>query len=95
MIDHENEELIPFESAGLHIPGRPSRCTLFRWTFKGVRGSMLETLLIGNKRFTSVQAIDRFIKEQNSDQTPAPSITPHQRQRQSEAARRELEKMGI
>ena len=95
MIPHETEDLIPFELAGNSIPGRPARCTLFRWTFKGVRGTRLETLLIGNKRFTSREAIARFIASQNADQTPAPSITPHQRQRQSEAARKELEKLGI
>ena len=95
MIDHETEDLIPFELAGNDIPGHPSRCTLFRWAFKGVRGSTLETLLIGNKRFTSREAVGRFIAAQNADQQPAPQITPSQRRRQSEAARKELEKIGI
>ena len=94
MIDHNSEALIPFELAGNEIPGHPTRCTLFRWAFRGVRGSTLETLLIGNKRFTSREAISRFIASQNSDQQPA-EITPSQRRRQSEAAKRELEKIGI
>ena len=94
MIDHDSEDMIPFVNAGQHIHGRPSRCTLFRWAFKGVRGVKLETLLIGNQRFTSKEAIARFIAAQNPDQA-APNITPSQRQRQSLAARRELEKMDI
>ncbi len=95
MIDYEVEDMIPFELAGNEIHGRPDRSTLYRWGSKGVRGTKLETLLIGNKRWTSKEAIGRFIAAQNADQTPAPSITPSQRQRQSEAARRELEKLGI
>ena len=95
MIDHETEDLIPFELAGNEIPGHPSRCTLFRWAFKGVRGSKLETMLCGNKRFTSREAVGRFIAAQNSDQTPAPGISPSQRAKQSQAARRELAKIGI
>ena len=95
VIDHETEDLIPFELAENEIPGHPSRCTLFRWAFKGVRGARLETLLIGNRRFTSREAIGRFITAQNADQTPDPSISPSQRKRQSETARKELAKIGI
>lgn len=95
MIDHTNEELIPFETAGLHIPGRPDRSTCYRWWLKGVRGAKLETLLIGNKRYTSREAIDRFIADQNRGESPEPQLSTGQRRRQSEAARKSLEQMGI
>ena len=95
MIDHEIEELIPFEVCGQHIPGRPDRSTTYRWWLKGVRGAKLETLLIGNKRFTSREAIGRFIAAQNATETPVPQFTPSQRTRMSEAARKELQAIGI
>lgn len=95
MINHTTEELIPIEEAGSLIPGNPSRCTVYRWTLKGSRGQVLETIVCGHKRFTSREAIDRFITAQNADKTPAPAITASQRRRQSEAARQELSKAGV
>ena len=95
MIDHEVEDLIPFETCGQLIPGRPTRCTLFRWAFKGIRGATLETLVCGHKRFTSREAIARFIAAQNATETPAPQFTPTQRLRMSEAADRLLQEAGI
>ena len=38
-----------------------SRATLERWIRRGVRGVCLETVRIGNRRFTSEQAISRFL----------------------------------
>ena len=95
MINHEVEELIPFETCGQLIPGRPSRCTLFRWAFKGVRGVKLETLVCGHKRFVSKEAIARFVEAQNRDQTPAPAFSPSQRRRQAETANRVLQEAGL
>ena len=94
MIDASTESLIPFQQAGRHIPGNPSVCTLHRWRLKGVRGAKLETLLVGGIRFTSKEAIERFIAAQNACELP-PAITPQQRARQSATARRVLEDMGI
>lgn len=94
MIDHEVEELVPFETCGQLIPGRPSRCTLFRWAFKGINGAKLETLVCGHKRFTSREAVKRFLEAQNRDQTPAPLFTPSQRRRQAETADRLLQESG-
>lgn len=95
-IDSRVETLIPFTQAGEAFPGkdRVSPATLHRWRLHGVRGCRLETLLVGGLRYTSTEAIDRFIQAQN-DESSAVTMTPAQRRRQSEAARHELEKMGI
>ena len=93
MIDHEAEEPIPFETCGQLIPGRPARCTTFRWTLKGVRGVKLETYVCGHKRFTTREAIARFIRAQNASDS-APNITPSQRRRQAETANRLLQEAG-
>ena len=95
MIDASTEELIRFKEAGRRIPGCPCLSALHRWRLSGVRGTKLETLLVCGMRFTSVEAIARFIAEQNRDQQPAPAITPTQRRRQAETANRLLQEAGI
>jgi hypothetical protein len=95
MIDASTEKLIPFQSASTHIPNRPHISTLHRWRLKGVRGVRLESILCGNNRFTSTEAIQRFIARLNEAEFSAPEITESQRLRDSVVAREELRKMGI
>ena len=95
MIDHEAEEPIPFETCGQLIPGRPARCTTFRWALKGIRGVKLETFVCGHKRFTTREAISRFIRAQNATGEPVPQFTSSQRRRQAETANRLLQKAGL
>jgi hypothetical protein len=62
MIDLRSEELVALAEAGRHVPGRPHLSTIFRWAQKGVRGGVrLETVVVGGRRFTSVEAICRFV----------------------------------
>ena len=94
-IDIESETLIHFSAAAREFPGRPvCMQTMHRWRLHGVRGVRLEAVLIGGLRYTSLEAIARFIRAQNVDD-PQPATTAKQRARQSAAARRELEQMGI
>lgn len=95
MIDPATEELIPFQQAGRRIPGNPSVCALHRWRLSGVRGAKLESLLCGGKRFTSAEAIQRFIAAQNKDELPTPALTGNQRRIQAETANRLLQEAGI
>lgn len=95
MIDPSTETLIRFQEAGRRIPGNPSVCALHRWRLHGVRGVKLSTLLCGGVRFTSVEAIARFIAEQNRDESPAPALTASQRRTQAESANRVLQEAGI
>ena len=101
-IDPDVEEIITLSRAARDVkPGGVSPATFARWLLRGVRihGSdervRPATIRIGGRRMTSLEAMREFFAAQNEDQTPAPAITPSQRQRQSEAARRELEKLGI
>ena len=55
-----NESLISFAEAAKRLPGRPHVNSLHRWRLRGVRGVRLESVLIGGKRFTSVEALQRF-----------------------------------
>ncbi len=97
-IDVKLETLINFNSARSAFPGnrRLSLATLHRWRLNGVRGVRLETILIGGLRYTSREAIERFIASQNAADAPVfPGITATQRRRQAEAAQRALQDAGI
>ena len=97
MIDLEHERLLSFSEAAATLPGRPNTCTLHRWRLRGCRGVKLETALVGGRRVTSREALQRF-----SDRTIAAATgeqsagrTPRQRERRIAAAERELDKAGI
>ena len=93
----ETETLIPFNAAREAFPGgkRLALQTLHRWRLHGVRGTKLETILIGGSRFTSAEAIQRFIAAQNPAEAPEPAITGKQRQKMAETANRLLAEAGI
>ena len=93
----ETETLIPFNAAREAFPGgkRLALQTLHRWRLHGVRGTKLETILIGGSRFTSAEAIQRFIAAQNPAESAAPSITGRQRKAMAETANRLLAEAGI
>ena len=46
-------------------------------------------------RYTSREAISRFVAEQNRDEPPTPALTATQRQRQAETANRLLQEAGV
>ncbi|MFO0881551.1 MAG: DUF1580 domain-containing protein [Gemmataceae bacterium] len=66
------EELFPISQTPCHLPP-PSRqvhpSTCFRWALKGVgrKRIRLETTKIGGRRFTSKQAIQRFLDRLNRE----------------------------
>lgn len=62
MIDVYQEDVFPIKKSPAEIPGRPHISTVIRWWQRGVRGVHLETILIGGIRYTSRQAIQRFIE---------------------------------
>ena len=95
MIDLQNEEIIPL--APKAFPSRPSIPTIWRWQGRGVGGVRLETIVIGGRRFTSREAIDRFIAATTAkrDGPPVSLRSPAARQRAILKAERELRDAGI
>lgn len=95
-INVESETLVTLsEACRLIPPGGVSPATMARWIQRGVRGAKLATIFIGGRRLTSREAVQRFITAQNADDTPSPAITAAQRQRQAEAAQKELARAGV
>ena len=92
-----NEALLSLAAAGRTLPGKPHLSTLHRWRLRGVRGVRLETVLIGGRRYTSVEALERFSERVTTaaDGEPAPQRTNRQRAAAISRAERELDRAGI
>ena len=65
-IDVEREDLVSLREAAESIQTKPAPSTLQRWRLYGVRGRKLETILIGGLRYTSKQAVIRFLSQQET-----------------------------
>ena len=92
-----NEALLSLAAAGRTLPGKPHLSTLHRWRLRGVRGVKLETVLVGGRRFTSHEALERFIERTTAaaNGEPSPRRTNRQRQAAISQAERELDRAGI
>ncbi len=71
-IDLLAEEPLALCEATRLLPFRPSRTTLNDWRVKGRRSAegklvFLETLLVGGRRYTTREAVQRFIDELNGE----------------------------
>ncbi len=81
MIDTTAEKPIPIdEIPAEHIPGRGGRpvhqVTLSMWYRRGVRGILLETIMIGGRRCTSIEALNRFYQAVSQARSTHPSHRP-------------------
>ncbi|MGV3604879.1 MAG: DUF1580 domain-containing protein [Planctomycetaceae bacterium] len=89
-----SEQRFPLAEAAERVGRNVS--TLWRWSQSGVKGRVLETQLIGGRRFTSVEALERFVEAINSPAgTPTPARSESQREKATAAARAALAKDGI
>ena len=95
MIDVAKEKLLNLPQATALFPDRPSVATLWRWRTKGVHGRTLESVRIGGKIYTSVEAIQRFAQQHGGDSAEPPGRTPAARERAIAKADQELTKAGV
>lgn len=102
--DFLDQEFLTLTEAAKLIPGRKegervSVGTVWRWRLRGLRnGIKLKSVLIGGQRCTTRQWLQDFIEAINpsassSLQATATPRTPLQRERESERARQELERL--
>ena len=91
-IEISSEDLLSFAEATRRLPGRPNISTLHRWRLHGVRGIKLESVLIGGRRYTSIEALERFSMRMTSvaERKPIPSRTERQRQMDVDRAMRNV-----
>lgn len=102
MIDIHSEKLRLLKDAANQLPNRPHVSTLWRWHKRGVRGIRLETVVIGGQRYTSSEAVQRFVDATTAahDRGAALPSTPinetlRRRRAAIERAERELAEAGI
>jgi hypothetical protein len=61
-------EYFPLVAAIQEVTGkRVSLPTAMRWITSGVRGTRLQSWLIGGRRLTTIPAVEQFIAEQNRE----------------------------
>ena len=101
MIDPLKEELLTLNQARLLFPcrrrgKRVDLSCLYRWTSKGVRGVVLESVQVGGTRCTSRKACARFIYRLSvaDSEASVPRSLPDS-QRASDGAEKELDRLGI
>jgi len=106
-IDSLSEELVSLTEAARILPKRrrgkrPHTATLYRWTVRGCRGVILESMQCGGTRCTSRQALQRFFDALTAlaagDPAAAPAPTPARpkpRARDVAAAAKLLDQAGI
>lgn len=92
-IDLTTETPIPINQAPKHYPsGRPNISTVYRHFTRGCRGVRLETFVEGGRRYTTIEAIARFIERTTANSTGASLPTPRPTSRQREVEIRKAEK---
>ena len=95
MVNMETEVLLTMTEAARLLPGRPHVSTLWRWRSKGVNGVRLDTVKCGGKRWTSREAIARFVEESTAAadrHMPSDRASDAVRDRRSRARRGRVEK---
>ena len=99
MIDTQSEALVPISEAPSLVPSRPHVATIWRWVKRGCRGAKLETVLIGGRRFTSIEAIQRFFEATTEAAAGTsggnPGTSSKSRRRSVQNAESELDSAGI
>jgi hypothetical protein len=101
MIDLQMEQPVTLAKSTrfsqLRRDGRsPHVSQVYRWASKGLKGHVLETVVIAGSRCTTSEAVDRWIAvltaSANGEQLP--SRTPLRRQKEHQRANQNLEKSG-
>ncbi len=101
MINIHDEELLTLSGAAKRLPhgraGKPVHvATLHRWASPGgLQGVRLETIKVGGIRYTSTEALERFIAKCTADDTRQEPQTTRQRQREIATAEAELDAAGF
>jgi hypothetical protein len=100
MIDLKRENLIALGDVPLHVPPhrngkRLHKSAAYRWAQRGVRGVRLEVILVGGRRYTSVEALQRFADTLSAAELCRSdrSRTPRARETQIARASRAMEAM--
>lgn len=99
-IDPLSESIISLSDAARSLPRRRAgkkvhTSCVYRWTTRGCKGVILESIQVGGTRCTSKEALARFFERLTYGGSSSQVYrSPARRQRAAEAAARELERQG-
>jgi hypothetical protein len=98
--EFEHETRVPLSEASRHpLLRRPGkllhRSAIERWRTKGCRGVVLETFKIGGTRYTTAEAIERFIERCSTPRATSETQTQGQIAKAHAQAERELAAAGV
>lgn len=71
-----DENLFALNEVPGRLPKRISLQTVYRWATKGVNGIVLESIRVGGRKFTSSEAIQRFLRASNPVPQPRGAARP-------------------
>ena len=95
VIDVDSEQVVLLAEACRLLPTRPSLSAVWRWKSKGVRGAKLETALIGGRRVTSVEALQRFVQATTEREMPTETRNWSSHGSPVQTAEAELDRFGV
>jgi hypothetical protein len=74
-INLQHERAITLAEVPKHLPKRGGKkvhySTVYRWVTKGSRGQVLESVMVGGIRYTSIEAVYRFLSAKPIKKTTA------------------------
>lgn len=95
-IDLQRERLLTLEQAAQSLPGGVAASTIWRWHRHGLKGHRLETIVIGGKRLTSAEAVQRFADALTAaTEPPSEDGSNATSPGRDETTRRRLEEAGL
>ena len=100
MIDPDREYLLSLTEASKKCPvrrvgKRPHISCIYRWTTKGCRGVVLESIQVGGTRCTSKEALSRFFARLTESHGLNPTVASSKDANCGDALERELDVAGI
>ena len=98
VIDIIEEKMIAVRDVPRHLPARRNGkrvhvSAVYRWSLRGLRGVVLETIRFGGTLYPSAEALQRFAESLTTarlEAAPPAPVPTRKRQRQVERAEREV-----
>jgi hypothetical protein len=90
------EDLLPFAAAIRSLPGRPHLSSGYRFiSQRGCRGVRLESIVVGGRRFTSRQALRRFVEATTAAADRSQPLTAAATQQDAKQVESDLDAAGL
>ena len=85
-------DLLTINQAARRLPGSPHPSTIWRWRKKGIGGVRLCTVLVGGRRYITVEVLEQFIASMTASRE-TPIVEAHAER--SPAVRGKLTEAGL